>query len=85
MPKKGAARPFGVFLYKAGVWVLPVVSNGLWRRECVTEGVGGRLGRERAWRGLRTSAVSLGACAEVARSGYTGFENEVTQIKILSF
>lgn len=31
------------------------------------------------------SAVNLGACAEAAPSGYTRFENEVTQIKNPSF
>lgn len=41
MPKKWPARRSGGFLCKAGVFVLPVVSNGLWRRECVTEGMGG--------------------------------------------
>lgn len=44
MPKKGPERLSGGFLCKAVGCVLPVVSNGLWRRECVTEGMGGGWG-----------------------------------------
>lgn len=85
MPKKGAARASGVFLYKAGGGCLARCFKRPVAQGMRYGGCGGRLGRERAWRELRTSAVNLGACAEVAPSGYTRFENKVTQIKISSF